>query len=121
VLRKIFGPNGDEVAGYRRRVHNEKLLGMYSSPNIFLVINLKRVGWQGHEARMGERTGTYWGLVEKPEGKREPGKLGLDGRILLQFIFKNCYRSVDWVDLLTIATRDTRQAAMEAVMKICFP
>ena len=41
VPRKIFGPNGDEVAGYLRRIHNEKLHGLYSSPSIFRVIYLR--------------------------------------------------------------------------------
>ena len=69
VLRKIFGPSGDEVAGYGRRVYNENLHVIHSSPNTFLVVNLKRVRWEGHEARMGEKAGTYWVVVEKPEGK----------------------------------------------------
>jgi hypothetical protein len=74
VLRKIFGPNGDEVSGNRSSVLNEKFHGLYFSPNIFRVMNLRRIRWAGHEASMAERTGTYWVLLGKPEGKRQPGK-----------------------------------------------
>jgi hypothetical protein len=67
-LRRIFGPKRDEVTGEWRRLHNEKLYDIYSSPNI--IIKPKRVRWAGHVARMGERRGAYRVLVGKPEGKR---------------------------------------------------
>jgi hypothetical protein len=70
VLKKVFGLNGDEVAGNRGSVLNEKFNGLYFSPNIFRVINLRRIRWAGHEANMVERTDTYWILLGKPEGKR---------------------------------------------------
>ena len=54
VLRRIFGPRRDEVMGERRRLHNEKLNDLYSSPNIVRVIKLRRMRWAGHVARMGE-------------------------------------------------------------------
>ena len=53
VLRRIFGPRRDEVKGEWRRLHNEELNGMYSSPNIVRVIKSRRMRWAGHEARMG--------------------------------------------------------------------
>ena len=57
VLRRIFGPRRDEVRGEWRRVHNEELNDLYSSPNIVRVIKLRRVRWAGHVARLGEERG----------------------------------------------------------------
>jgi len=55
VLRRIFGPRRDEVAGECRRLHNEKLSDLYSSPNIVRVIKSRRMRWAGHVARMCEK------------------------------------------------------------------
>jgi len=52
-----------------RKLHNEWLNDLYSSPNIFWVIKSRRMRWAGHVARMGERRGIYRDLVGKPEGK----------------------------------------------------
>ena len=54
VLRRIFGPRRDEVTGEWRRLHNEELNYLYSSPNIVRVIKSRRMRWAGHVARMGE-------------------------------------------------------------------
>ena len=70
VLRRIFGPMRDEVTGDWRRMHNEELNDLYSSPNIVRVIKLRRMKWAGHVARMGEERGVCRVLVGKPEGKR---------------------------------------------------
>ena len=69
VLRKIFGPKRDEVTGEWSRLHNEELNDLYSSPNIVRMIKSRRMGWDGHVARMGRRevcTGFWWGnLMER--------------------------------------------------------
>jgi hypothetical protein len=70
VLRRIFGPKRDEVTGESRRLHNEELNDLYSSPNIIRVIKSRRMRWAGHEARMGEGRGAYRILVGRPEGRR---------------------------------------------------
>jgi len=70
VLRGIFGPKSDQVTGERRKLHNEELNDLYSSPNIFRVIQSSRMRWAGHVARMGERRSIYKVLVRKPKGKR---------------------------------------------------
>ena len=57
VLRRIFGPRKDEVTGEWRRLHNEELNDLYSSPNIVRVIKSRRVRWAGHVVRMGEEGG----------------------------------------------------------------
>jgi hypothetical protein len=54
VLRGIFGPKRDEVTGDWRKLHNEKLHNLYSSPNIIRMIKSRRMRWTGHVARMGE-------------------------------------------------------------------
>jgi hypothetical protein len=57
VLRRVFGPRRDEVTGDWRRLHNEELNDLYSSPNIVRVIKWRRMRWAGHVARMGEERG----------------------------------------------------------------
>ena len=74
VLRRIFGPRRDEVTGEWRRLHNEELNVIYSSPNIVRVIKSRRMRWAGHVARMGEEREVYRFLLGKPEGKRPLGR-----------------------------------------------
>jgi len=74
VLRRIFGPRRDKVVEEWRRLHNEELSDLYSSPNIVRVIKSRRMRWAGHVAHTGEERGTYRVLVGKPEGKRPLGR-----------------------------------------------
>jgi hypothetical protein len=59
VLRRICGPKRKEVAGEWRKLHNEEVNNMYSSPNIVRVIKSRRKRWAGHVARMGEGRDVY--------------------------------------------------------------
>jgi hypothetical protein len=92
VLR-IFGPKREED-GWWRRLHNDELHSLYSSPNIVKVIKSRWVRWAGHVARMWEERGVYRVLVGKPQGKRplvrprrrwkeniklDPREIGIDG------------------------------------------
>jgi len=79
VLRRIFVPRMYEVTGERRRLHNDELNDLCSSPNIVRVIKSRRMRWAGHVARMGEERGVYRALVGKPQGRRPLGDLGVDG------------------------------------------
>jgi hypothetical protein len=74
MLRRIFGPKRDEVTGECRKLHNEELNNLYSSPNIVRVIKSRRMRWAGHVARIGEGRGVYRVLVGKPEGRRPLGR-----------------------------------------------
>jgi hypothetical protein len=120
VLRRIFGPKRDEVTGGWRKLHNEELHNLYSSPSIIRVIKSRRMRWAGHAARMGESRNAYRILVGKPEGKRPPGRprrrwvdnikidlreVGWDGR--------------NWIDLAQ--DRDRWRAHVKVVMNLRVP
>jgi hypothetical protein len=70
MLRKIFGPKKEEFMEEWRKLHNEELHGLYSSPNIIQVIKSRRMRWARHMARMGDRKSAYRVFVGRPEGKR---------------------------------------------------
>jgi hypothetical protein len=74
LLRRIFGPKRDEVMGDWRKLYNEELHNLCSSPNVIRMIKSRRMWWAGHVARMGEKRNAYRILVGKPEGKRPLGR-----------------------------------------------
>jgi hypothetical protein len=74
VLRRIFGPKRDEGTGEWRKLHNEELRDLYSSPSIIRIIKLRRMRWAGHVTRRGEKRAGYRLLVGKPEGRRPLGR-----------------------------------------------
>jgi hypothetical protein len=69
VLKRIFVPKRDEATGGWRRLHNEELHDLFSSPRIIRIIKSRRMRLVGHVARMGEKRIAYRLLVGKPEGK----------------------------------------------------
>jgi hypothetical protein len=73
VLRRVFGPK-KEVDGSWRKLQNDELHNLYSSPNIVKVIKSRRMRWAGHVARMGEGRGIYRVLVGRPKVKRPLGR-----------------------------------------------
>jgi hypothetical protein len=74
VLRRIFGPKRDEVTGGWRKLYNEELYNLYSSPSIIRMMKARRMKWARHVARMWENRNAYRILVEMPEGKRPLGR-----------------------------------------------
>jgi hypothetical protein len=117
VLRRIFGPRRDEEW---RRLHNEELNDLYSSPNIMRVIKSRRMRWAGHVARMGEERGVYRVLVGKPEGRRPLGK---PRRRLVDNIRTDLQEVgcgyMDWIVLAQ--DRDRWQTLVSAVMNLRVP
>jgi hypothetical protein len=74
ALRRMFGPKRDEVTGEWRKLHNEELHDLYSSPSIIRIIKARRMIWVGNVARMGTKRNAYGLLVGKPEGRRPLGR-----------------------------------------------
>jgi hypothetical protein len=69
-MLRIFGPKRIEVTEEWRKLHNEDLRDLYSSPRIIRIIMSRRIRWAGHVARMREKRNAYRLLVGKPEGRR---------------------------------------------------
>jgi hypothetical protein len=74
VLRMICGTKRDKVIGGWRKLHNEELRDLCSSPSIIRIMKSRRMRWAGHVARMRENRNAYWLLVGKPEGKIPLGR-----------------------------------------------
>jgi hypothetical protein len=72
VLR-IFGPKREEDGSWRK-LHNDEIHSLYSSPNIVRAIKSRRMRWAGHVARMGKRKDVYRVLVGRPVVKRPLGR-----------------------------------------------
>jgi hypothetical protein len=72
VLKRIFGPKREEDGSWRK-LHNDELHNLYSSPNIVRMVISRRLRWAGHVALMG-RGGVYRVLVGRPEYKRPLGR-----------------------------------------------
>ena len=87
MFRRTFEPKRDEVTREWRKLHNEELSDIYSSPNIIRVIKMRRMKRAGHVARMGEKRGEYGDLVGENLRERDQwGDPGVDRRIKLRWI-----------------------------------
>jgi hypothetical protein len=110
----IFGPKRDEVTGGWRKLHNEELHNLYSSPSI---TNSRRMRWAGHVARMGPKRNAYRILVGKPGGKRPLGRprrrrvdnIKLDLRDIK-------WDGVDWIRM--VQDRDQWKALANTVLNL---
>jgi hypothetical protein len=88
-----------------RKLHNAELIDLHSSLTILRVIKSRRMRWAGHVASMGEGRGVHRVLVGKPEGKNHWGDQGVDGRIILRWIFRTCgvrvWTGLSWLRIET--------------------
>jgi hypothetical protein len=71
LLRRIFGPKRDGVTGGCRKLHNEELRDLYSSPSIIRIIKSRRMRWTGHVARMGGKRNAYRKCVWESQRERD--------------------------------------------------
>jgi hypothetical protein len=74
VLRRIFGPEREEMMGGWRKLHIEELPDLYSSLRIIRIMKSRRMKWAGHVAEWGRREMGMGLLAGKPEGKRPLGR-----------------------------------------------
>jgi hypothetical protein len=83
VLRRIFGPKREEVAGGWRRLHNEERHNLYVSSNVIRVIKSRKMRWAGYVACTKEARNAYRILVGETGEKRPVGRLRLRWKIIL--------------------------------------
>jgi hypothetical protein len=117
VLRRIVGPKRNKVTGGRRKLHNEELHDLLSSPSIIRIIKSRRMRWAGHVARMGENRNAYRLLVGKPEGKKSLGRprhRWVDN--IRMDLLDIRWGDVDWIGLAQ--DRDNWRALADAVMNL---
>jgi hypothetical protein len=96
----MFGPKRAKITCEWRKLHNEELNHLYSLPNIVRVLISRRIRWAEHVARMGEKreayTGLWWGNLRERDSTVDPG---VDGRIILRWIFRR-WDVVVWGEFL---------------------
>jgi hypothetical protein len=112
VLRRIFWPKRNEITGEWRKLHNEELSDLYSSPTTVRVIKLRRMRWVGHVSHMVEGEGMYRVLVGKPEEKRPLGRPRHKWEDLLEV----GGGGMDWIEL--VWDRDRWQELVNAVINL---
>jgi hypothetical protein len=115
VQRRIFGTKRDKATGGWRKLHNEELRDLYSSPSKIRIIKSWKMRWVGHVARMGERRNVYKLLAGKPLGR--PRRRGLYN--IKMDLSELGWGSVDWTGL--VQDRDKWRALVNAVMKLRVP
>jgi hypothetical protein len=100
-----------------KKLHNEELNDLYSSPNVFRVFKSRRMRWTGHVARMGERRGAYRVFLGKPEGKRQLGRPKRRWEDNINMDLKQVgWEGMDWIDLAP--DRDRWRVLVNAVVNL---
>ena len=120
VLRRIFGPEIDEVTGEWGKLCNEELNYLYSSPDILWVIKSRRMRWAEYAERMGEGRSGCRILVVKLEGKSPIGRprRRWDDNIKMDVQEVGC-GDMDWIEMAQ--DRDSCRALLNAVMNLRAP
>jgi hypothetical protein len=116
----MFVSKRDEVIGGWRKLHNEELHDLYSTPSIIRMIKSRRMRWVGHVARIREKRNTYMLLVGKPEGKRPLGRQRrrwVDNIKL--HLLEIGWGGVDWIGLAQ--DRDRWRALVNSVINLRVP
>jgi hypothetical protein len=115
LLRRIFGPKRDEVTGEWKKLHNEDLHDLYSSPSIIRIMKARRMRLVGHVARMGEKRNAYRLLLGKLEGRRplgRPRRRWLDN--IRMDLVEVGWSDVDWIGLAQ--DRDRWRALVNSIL-----
>jgi hypothetical protein len=110
------------VTGDLRKLHNEELHNLYSSPDIIAMIKSRRMRWAGHVAGMGENRKAYRTLVGKPEGNRalgRPRNRWVDNIKMLVDLREIGWYGMDWIDLAQ--GRNQWRALVNTVMNLLVP
>jgi hypothetical protein len=102
VLRRMSGPKRDEVIGRWRKLHNEELRNLYSSPCIMRMIKSRRMRWTGHVVRMG-KVGMhigYWWESQKERDHQEDLDMGGENNTRIKMDLREIgWGGMDWIDL----------------------
>jgi hypothetical protein len=117
VLRRISAPKRDEMKEEWRKLRNEELHDLYSSPSIISIIKARTMRWAGHEARTGEKKNAYRLLVGKPEGRSplgRPRRRSLDNNRM--DLVEVGWGDVGWIDLAP--DRERWRALVNSVLNL---
>jgi hypothetical protein len=110
----------DEVTGEWRKLHNEELRDLYSSPSIISIIKSRKMRWSGHLARIGEKKNAYRLLVGKPEGNRpleRPRRRWVDN--IRMDLLEMGWGDVDWIG--PAQDRNRWRALVNSVLNLRVP
>jgi hypothetical protein len=120
VLRMVFGPKRDEVTGEWRKLHNEEIRDLYSSPSIIRIIKSRRMRRASHVARMGEKRNAYRLLVGKSEGKSPLGRPRCKWVDIIRMDLGEVgWSDVDWIGLAQ--GRNRWRALVNSVLNLRVP
>lgn len=94
LLKKVFGPEMEEVTEYLRKFRNEELHDLYFSLNIIRVIRSRRKGLVGHTAHTAMTRNAYRYSLNKLKEGDNLGDLEVYGKIILKCVLKLRLESV---------------------------
>jgi hypothetical protein len=120
ALNRIFGPKRDDVTGGCRKLHNEEIHFLYSSPSIIRMIKSRRMRWAGYVARNEGEEECIEDIVGKPEGKRPLGRPRRRWVDNIKMDLRDIkWDGMDWIDLAQ--DRDQWRNLMNTVINLRVP